>query len=208
MAVFKKEHFPSRLAPGDLAITLNMRVEELVFLAREEYGNCFYTNDVDALEGENSKSNIEQIYLACGLSAPQSFTSLAVRIYEEFSDLDKTLRNYGPVVLEVDLSSIESDLVVFNGDVKNLAMKTEITGDISWAFRIDHTKGVDRLESELRDLADRKRSINNLRPRRVGEYFEARIGRPLTPRDIKAIYCADPGAFQHAEYICSLAARV
>lgn len=196
MARLVNHPFPSRVADGTLAVTLNIPLGELAFLVADQHGRQFYARDEQALEGEDATANVARVYDALGVPAPKSFTSLGVRTPMDRSNVAATLACYGEIVLEIDIPAVSEDLLIVNGDFKDLGLKiaSEVRDNVRWAQRLVHTQGCESLLKDITLMMTNAR--DGLHPRLVGSYFEARLLRPLVPTDVSAVYA--PGAGQNA----------
>jgi len=158
---------------------MNIETHELKYLLQ---GGGFYASDQNALEGEDAKANVSAVYAALKLAEPEFFASLAVRIDLGANERD-ALSKYGGVTLELATQLLfGDDLVVFNGDVKDIGFKINDLGDPGWVFRVE--------VASLPELAERLQQLSRSRtkPRLVGNYFEARLHRKLTVRDIIKVH--------------------
>lgn len=196
------EVFRSRLAPGELALTLNIPADELRHFLNEEHGCCFRSRDEDALPGENAKRNVERVYEAIGVASPEQFVSLALRTGDDGSSLSTTLRDYGTVVLELDLDRLGREVIIFNGDVKNLGAKLAQERDTSWVSQIPWDDDRAVVARALTALVENSR--RGQRPRRLGNYFEARLPRAMRLNDIARVYVdpRDEAAVRVARLLC------
>ncbi len=189
MAVLVQSSFPNRLPRGALALTRNIRADDLAYFTVDAAGRCSFSRDQDVLSGENARANVRRAYEAIGAVSPERFVSLALRTGDEGTSLSTTLRAYGTVVLEIDLDRVAPDLVIFNGDVKDLGHKIYTEGDATWVVRIPWNNDHAVVARCLTELIVNDRT--GVRPRRVGRYFEARLPRPLVLADVLRIH-VDP----------------
>jgi hypothetical protein len=189
----------TRPAKGDVALTCNLPPSELAYLLSDEHGKCFWSNDEDVLPGEDAGENVRRVFTALGLDSRTQFTSLAAQSGADNSNICKTLRSYGNATLVIDPGLLGSEeVVIMNGDVKDLGAKVEETGDSTWAERVSGHGGIAALASRLEKLVSNARQ--GKRPRRVGSYFEARLLRALTPNDIVALHLSVPN--EYAKRLC------
>lgn len=143
----------------------------------EQYrsGNIYLSRDGDALPGEDAVANVQRLYAHHELQAPKCFTSLAVRWKGEPPRTTSTLRSYGEIVLVLK-RDLFKEVVVFNGDVKDLA----------YALSIGNPKS--NFVVGLPDQTWLATLVTNIstcqEPRLVGNYVEARLPRALTTSDI------------------------
>src|SRR4051794_5505786 len=142
--------YPREIPAGTFALTLNLRPEELIFLTSPKYGCRYCTEDLNPPGGE--PDSIFRLYELLGKPRPTQFTSLALRTPESASSDAQTLRAYGPVTLEIDFHSVAEDLVVFNGDVQDLAYEP------SFLYPIDHKVETQEFLSLLKMLRNNKRT--------------------------------------------------
>jgi hypothetical protein len=191
------------VSPGDIKITVNIHGYELRFLTEAVHGNQFYAKDEPALKDETVRANIQAVYSAVGISSPEQFTSCAARA--AFNQAD-TCNAYGNVVLVLNQDRIKNDLVIFNGDVKDIGHKIKGESDPnSWIEVHTLTEPIDQLVSALNALTANARVRTNPppRPRLIGGYFEARLTRALKPEDIEAVHVSssDQEAIEQAEIL-------
>jgi hypothetical protein len=177
-----------RLAGTDVALTLNIPASDLRYLIKWRHCRRFFACDEDALPEENARANVKRVYQALGIPQPKRFASMAVRTAQDSAAVALTLVAYGSVVLELDLASLGHELVIFNGDVKDLGFRVA-GGDNALPARVRWDGDRTQLATELSTLVQNAR--NGLRPRLVGRYFEARLQRALVPKDIETVY-VDP----------------
>lgn len=147
---------------------------------------------------EQVARQVEAIYRTINRPPPDEMVSLAARLP---AIPDKgLLEAYGDIVLLVDWREIAPDLVIFNGDVKNLGAKlVEVEGARdpgtgSYWLRYITLKGIDLASEigaaaeELSDLRAKSRNPKAVPPRLLGQYFEARLFRALRPMDIAKVF--------------------
>jgi hypothetical protein len=125
---------------------------------------------------------------------PAKFTSIALRCANAPG---RELSCYGDVVLVINPTAIAKDTVLVNGDFKGVGDKIKLTNNTDHlrAFKNILDVSVDDLEALIK--ASRKGDI----PRLIGQYFEARVCRPLTTTDIQAIYTGNDSHSQIDEFL-------
>lgn len=202
MAVLVPTIFPNRIPRGEIALTRNIRATDLAYFTDDEAGRCSFSCDRDVLPGENAQANVRRAYAAIGVAPPADrFVSLALRTGDE--GLSRTLSAYGTVVLEIDLDRVGRDLVIFNGDVKDLGHKINDQDDATWAVQVPWNNDRAAVARRLTEIFANTRT--GRRPRRVGGYFEARLPRALVLADVLRIHVdpTDEVALQSARALCA-----
>jgi hypothetical protein len=147
---------------------------------------------------EQVAKQVEAIYRSINRPRPDEMVSLAARLP---AIPDKSLLEaYGNIVLLMDWREIAPDLVIFNGDVKNLGAKLIEVGGVRdhgtgsiWLRSvtlkgIDLTSEIDAAAEELSDLRAKSRDPKAVPPKLLGKYFEARLFRALRPMDIAKVF--------------------
>jgi hypothetical protein len=193
--------FP-KMRAGEVALTLNLRPRSVRVFIEEKYDRCFRSCDEAGLPGENVRENLARLYNALAIVPPPDFASLALRTHHCGAALGQTLAAYGSLVLELDLERLGSDLIILNGDVKNIAFKIAKADDARWAHRIPWL-GPARFLDDVETLFQNTRL--GLRPRIHGNYIEARLPRPLIREDILRVH-VDPNdqeAHEAAARLCA-----
>lgn len=179
--------FPNSV--DDPTLTLNIPTCELQYLFGNDFNNEFFSRDQNALPGEDAQTNVSRVYKSLNLTVPKQFTSLALRIPTDGSSVANILKSYGDVVLVFDLSQLAKEILVLNGDVKDIGEKVADTGNVEWARSIDPL--AEDFASKLEQMVRNSMSTTYQgTDRRVGTYFEARLPRAITPTDVSAIYIA------------------
>jgi hypothetical protein len=190
-------YFGQRLADpadGQVVFTLNIKSDDLKFLAEPQYGNEFYVTN-------EKNEDVKLAYSLAGVDRPAFTTSLAARIRGMFRSRNNSiLESYGDVVLVINRQVVSEDIVVFSSDAKNLSSAAKSDRSNFRAFKGSNSK----LAEHLRELKENGRSSASKSPRLMGLYFEARLLRALRPTDIEAIYlpiAADAIAINRARKI-------
>ncbi|SMC19866.1 hypothetical protein SAMN02745134_00949 [Clostridium acidisoli DSM 12555] len=179
-----KNKFQYNLNKNEIILTLNIPSDEVKFLFETAYGKQFYAKDEQGIQGEDVAKNISNLYKIISKTATDKFVSLAVR-----TDFDNAgyYSCYGDVVVLVDKKRISDDVVIFNGDVKDIAKKVMETDNQEKWVEI-HYMNEPNLYERLKKLFENANSMEQKIPRKMGKYFEARMQRALTPEDILEIY--------------------
>lgn len=171
---------------GELRITTNIKQSDSCYFTEARYGCKWVSSDEDVLPGETAMENVSAVYAAAGLAEPVEFASLAVRTCRHDA---RNCNAYGPIILVVDADSIKDELLIFNGDVKNLGAKLQgedRSRHSEWVEIHTLSESVSEIISAFGRLVQNARNAE--KPRLVGSYFEARLQRALRPTDIKSIY--------------------
>lgn len=196
-----REVFPI-VAQGELELTLNLTGESVSFFLEPRHGRCFKSRDQRGLPGEDVAANMLRLYRAIGIEPPQSFASLALRTSFGGATVRQTLGAYGTLVLRLDLDRLGPELVIVNGDAKNVAYKIAQEDDDTYAVRIPWTNraAVAGLLTEYFENGRRNR-----RPRIHGQYIEARLPRALVLADVLSVHVdpRDADAIEAAERLCA-----
>lgn len=196
-----KQVFPTVSRDG-LELTLNLRPRDVTFFLEERYARCFVSRDEPGLPDEDVATNVRRLYRVLGQARPERFTSLALRTEHGGHGLRQYLAAYGTLVLQLNLERLGPELIIVNGDFKNVAYKIATEDDDAYAERITWSDRA-TVVGRLRELFANARK--NLRPRIHGSYVEARLPRPLVLNDIANVY-ADPldhAAVAAAERLCT-----
>jgi hypothetical protein len=188
-----------------LSITLNIRRAGFECLTDEKCGTKFRSKDVTA-PGETEEQvekQIEAVYRGINRPRPDEMASLATRFTASYKSDNGLLGRYGDIVLLMDWREIAADLVIFNGDVKNVGAKlvrdegckdSGPGGDWLRYFtlpRIDLESEISSAAEQLSDLLAKSRIPSAVPPRLIGKYFEARLFRALRPTDIAKVFVPD-----------------
>ena len=121
-------------------------------------------------------------------------TSLAAQFSDTFRSDNKLLSGYGDIVLVMDWAEIAPDIVIFNGDAKNLGSKLLEAGTsgsersdwlMSFSFHEnDLSSQIASTALKLEELRAKCMGVQAIPPRIVGQYCEARLFRELLPTDV------------------------
>jgi hypothetical protein len=175
--------FIPRPDSGEVLLTINMKDEDLEYLIEKKYGEEFFAKDESALPDDNAIQNIQKLYGIIGIDLPDKFTSLAIR-----TDFNNACwcECYGPIVLYINKDEVSDDIIIFNGDVQELAHKILTVANPRDWVKIHKLKEVN-LYNSLKEIYENGQPENNRLPRIVGGYFEARLHRALKYTDIDEI---------------------
>jgi hypothetical protein len=183
-----------------LTVTLNIRRDGLEWLANEAAGAKFRSKDSPS-DGETEKdvqNQITAVYDTIGRRPIGEMASLAARSALSYRYDSKLLTAYGDIVLVMDSSKLASDLVIFNGDVKNLGARLveerKAGRELSnWlvSFGFDPGKLDSQILATSAELDKLWKKITQVRPalpRIVGKYCEARLFRELRALDVSKVF--------------------
>ena len=186
-----------------LSVTLNIRCEGLECLTNKEAGAFFRSQDQPA-DGETEaqvRQQIDAVYDRIKRKPPEYMASLAARCPLSFRYDNKLLNDYGKIVLLMDWVQIAPDIVIFNGDVKNLGAKLIQVRDsgaaqddwlMPFTFDKEHLNTqVTSTGAKLDELWKKLTEIGATPPRIVGKYCEARLFRGLRPTDVLKAFVPD-----------------
>lgn len=168
---------------GEVLLTINMKVEDLEYLMEEKYGEEFYANDESAIPDDDAIQNIQYLYSIIGIEPPSKFTSLAIRT--DFNNA-RCCECYGPIVLYINKDEVSDDIIVFSGDVQELAHRILKEDNPRNWVEIHKLNEVD-LYNSLQKIFENGQPEKSRFPRIVGGYFEARLHRTLRYTDIEEI---------------------
>ena len=165
-------------------ITINIRHNELYHMVEESSGFCFFSKDERGIKEENVEENIKKLYSIANLIKPTKSTSCAARTG---NPKEEKLKCYGDVLCVLNHERIASEVYIFNGDVKNIACKLQnkLLGEKCMVV-IQERIDLGKLRKQLDIMVSNQRR-NNF-PRLIGNYFEARLMRPMLKTDIQEIY--------------------
>ncbi len=183
-----------------LTVTLNIRRDGLQRLTDESTGAKFRSKDKPS-DGETEKDVLEQITLAydmIGRRPEAEMASLAARSALSYRYDNNLLTGYGDIVLVMDFAEIAPDLVILNGDAKNIGARLleerKAGRELSnWLISFGFNPGnldsqMQAASAELNELWKKISQIRPLRPRIVGRYCEARLLRALRPKDVSKVF--------------------
>lgn len=183
-----------------LSVTLNICRKGLECLTDECKGAKYWSKDKPS-NGETKEQVQEQIaavYSKLSRKPPGEMASLAARTACSFRRDKYLLGSYGDIVLVMNWEEIASDIVIFNGDVKNLGAKlVDVSGaggqQADWfkSFAFDEgplTGHITSANDQLNELWARTTARNQTPPRIVGSYCEARLFRALRPTDVSKVF--------------------
>lgn len=189
-----------------LALTLNIRRCGLECLTSETEGQVFRSQDQPAGDETPAqvKQQIDAVYNRINRRPTGHMASLAARRPQSFRSDNNLLSSYGDIVLLIDWEEVAPDIVVFNGDVKNLGAMLiaplgsgEGRNDLLISFGFDAKHRTEQIESTctaLDELWARTTKIDATPPRIFGKYCEARLFRPLRPTDISKVFIPGTGS--------------
>ncbi len=167
-----------KINEGDFVLTINMKTKDLSCFVKPPY--TFYSKDS---LNNSEKIVLQKIYHHFKIEQPEKFCSLACRTKK--APGSSALFAYGDVVLVIKVEEVSHNVVLFNGDVKDLIRKIDSDEDIEKYVEVMKDISSKSIVGTLEELKSRQRPNSSVTQKRlIGQYFEARLLRPLKITDL------------------------
>ncbi len=171
-------------------IVTHIQASEIKYFTDKRFGECFWSNDVKAPKEEQCQEYMMRLFSLASLPPESKFTSAFIKS-PCFSC--EHCWEYGSISLFLELERIRESTIVFNGDVKNLAFKIFGQNCSPKKYLRFHSLDIPafhmlvHLQRYYWNYMAHAMFKKPFFPRMVGSYFEVRILRPITRKDISMI---------------------